>query len=119
IQPNALKQFNQQNAAILQAVPAPGVSIGAAVAFLQEQSATLPSGFTHDWQAEARQFIHEGNALLYAFLFALIVIYMVLAAQYESLIDPLIILITVPLSICGALIPLAMGLASLNIYTQI
>ncbi|WP_206301622.1 efflux RND transporter permease subunit, partial [Pseudomonas viridiflava] len=84
-----------------------------------EQSATLPSGFTHDWQAEARQFIHEGNALLYAFLFALIVIYMVLAAQYESLIDPLIILITVPLSICGALIPLAMGLASLNIYTQI
>ncbi|MGX1186102.1 multidrug efflux pump subunit AcrB [Pseudomonas sp. F-14 TE3623] len=95
------------------------LSIGTAVAFLQEQSAALRTGFTHDWQAEARQFIHEGNALLYAFLFALIVIYMVLAAQYESLIDPLIILITVPLSTCGALIPLAMGLASLNIYTQI
>ena len=53
------------------------------------------------------------------FLFAIIVIYMVLAAQYESLRDPLIILITVPLSICGALIPLALGWATLNIYTQI
>lgn len=52
-------------------------------------------------------------------MFALIVIYMVLAAQYESLSDPLIILITVPLSICGALIPLALGLATINIYTQI
>ncbi|MBX8496965.1 MexW/MexI family multidrug efflux RND transporter permease subunit [Pseudomonas cichorii] len=119
IQPNALKQFNQQNAATFQAIPAPGVSLGQAVAFLQAQGESLPAGFSQDWQADARQFIHEGNSLLIAFLFALLVIFMVLAAQYESLIDPLIILITVPLSICGALIPLAMGLASVNIYTQI
>lgn len=119
IQPNKLKQFNQQNAATFQGIPAPGVSLGQAVAFLQQQSQALPASFSHDWQADSRQFIHEGNALLLTFLFALIVIYMVLAAQYESLSDPLIILITVPLSICGALIPLALGLATINIYTQI
>lgn len=119
IQPNKLKQFNQQNSATFQGIPAPGVSLGQAVAFLTQQSQTLPASFTHDWQADSRQFIQEGNALMLTFLFAIIVIYMVLAAQYESLSDPLIILITVPLSICGALIPLALGLATLNIYTQI
>ncbi|MGY2374262.1 MexW/MexI family multidrug efflux RND transporter permease subunit [Pseudomonas sp. SDO524_S393] len=119
IEPNKLTQFNQQNSATFQGIPAPGVSLGQAVAFLQEHSRALPVSFSHDWQADSRQFIHEGNALLLTFLFALIVIYMVLAAQYESLTDPLIILITVPLSICGALIPLALGLATVNIYTQI
>jgi multidrug efflux pump len=119
IEPNKLKQFNQQNSATFQGIPAPGVSLGQSVAFLQEHSRQLPASFSHDWQADSRQFIHEGNALMLTFLFALIVIYMVLAAQYESLTDPLIILITVPLSICGALIPLALGLATINIYTQI
>ncbi|WP_219273574.1 MexW/MexI family multidrug efflux RND transporter permease subunit [Pseudomonas sp. Xaverov 83] len=119
IEPNKLKQFNQQNSATFQGIPAPGVSLGQAVAFLQAHSQQLPASFSHDWQADSRQFIHEGNALMLTFLFALIVIYMVLAAQYESLTDPLIILITVPLSICGALIPLALGLATINIYTQI
>ena len=119
IQPNRLKQFNQQNSATFQGIPAPGVSLGEAVAFLVQQSEQLPASFSHDWQSDSRQFIHEGNALMLTFLFAIIVIYMVLAAQYESLRDPLIILITVPLSICGALIPLALGWATLNIYTQI
>ncbi|MGE7992196.1 MexW/MexI family multidrug efflux RND transporter permease subunit [Pseudomonas sp. NPDC089554] len=119
IEPNKLKQFNQQNSATFQAIPAPGVSLGEAVGFLQAHSRQLPASFSHDWEADSRQFIHEGNALMLTFLFALIVIYMVLAAQYESLTDPLIILVTVPLSICGALIPLALGLATVNIYTQI
>ncbi|WP_164176718.1 efflux RND transporter permease subunit, partial [Stenotrophomonas maltophilia] len=65
------------------------------------------------------QYTQEGNTLVFAFLAALVVIYLVLAAQYESLADPLIILITVPLSICGALIPLFLGVSSLNIYTQV
>jgi multidrug efflux pump len=119
VEPNALTQFNQQNAATLQAIPAPGVSLGDAVAFLDGVAATLPAGFTHDWQSDARQYVQEGNALLFAFLAALVIIYLVLAAQYESLRDPLIILITVPLSICGALLPLALGWATVNIYTQI
>lgn len=119
VEPNRLTQFNQQNAATFQAIPAPGVSLGQAVAFLETVAGELPAGFSHDWQSDARQYTQEGNALVFAFLAALVIIYLVLAAQYESLVDPLIILITVPLSICGALIPLALGLATLNIYTQI
>lgn len=119
VEPNKLTQFNQQNAATFQAIPAPGVSLGQALAFLEQVTTELPTGFSHDWQADARQYMQEGNTLLFAFLAALVVIYLVLAAQYESLVDPFIILITVPLSICGALIPLALGYATVNIYTQI
>lgn len=119
VAPNRLLQFDQQNASTLQAIPAPGVSMGNAVAFLEQLTAELPPGFSHDWQSESRQYVQEGFALMWAFLAALVVIYLVLAAQYESLVDPLIILVTVPLSICGALLPLALGWATLNIYTQI
>ncbi|OAI91790.1 MexW/MexI family multidrug efflux RND transporter permease subunit [Pseudomonas putida] len=119
VAPNRLLQFDQQNASTLQAIPAPGVSQGQAVAFLEQLASELPPGFSHDWQSESRQYVQEGLALMWAFLAALVVIYLVLAAQYESLVDPLIILVTVPLSICGALLPLAMGWATQNIYTQI
>nr|MBG3151052.1 MexW/MexI family multidrug efflux RND transporter permease subunit [Proteus mirabilis] len=119
VEPNKLTQFNQQNAAIFQAIPAPGVTMGQAVAFLENVADSLPAGFSHDWQSDSRQFTQEGNTLVFAFIAALIIIYLVLAAQYESLVDPLIILITVPLSICGALVPLALGMVTLNIYTQI
>ncbi len=119
VEPNKLIQFDQQNAATLQAIPAPGVSMGQAVAFLDDVARGLPAGFSHDWQSDSRQYTQEGNTLVFAFLAALVVIYLVLAAQYESLADPLIILITVPLSICGALLPLALGYATMNIYTQI
>ncbi|MBG2710232.1 MexW/MexI family multidrug efflux RND transporter permease subunit [Proteus mirabilis] len=119
VEPNKLTQFNQQNAAIFQAIPAPGVTMGQAVAFLESVADSLPAGFSHDWQSDSRQFTQEGNTLVFAFIAALIIIYLVLAAQYESLVDPLIILITVPLSICGALVPLALGMVTLNIYTQI
>ena len=119
VEPNKLTQFNQQNAVTLQAIPAAGVSLGEAVSFLEQIATELPAGFSHDWQSDARQYVQEGNALMFSFLAALVIIYLVLAAQYESLTDPLIILITVPLSIFGALLPLALGYASLNIYTQI
>ncbi|WP_109419951.1 MexW/MexI family multidrug efflux RND transporter permease subunit [Proteus terrae] len=119
VEPNKLTQFNQQNAAIFQAIPAPGVTMGQAVVFLETVADSLPAGFSHDWQSDSRQFTQEGNTLVFAFIAALIIIYLVLAAQYESLVDPLIILITVPLSICGALVPLALGMVTLNIYTQI
>jgi len=119
VEPNSLRQFNQQNSATLQAIPAPGVTLGQAVAYLDELARALPAGFTHDWQSESRQYTQESQSLALAFLAALVVIYLVLAAQYESLIDPVIILVTVPLSLCGALLPLALGLGTLNIYTQI
>ncbi|CFL88674.1 hydrophobe/amphiphile efflux family protein [Burkholderia pseudomallei] len=116
-QANALSQFNQMNAATFSAVPAPGVTMGDAVAFLEAQK--LPAGFSIDWLGESRQYVQEGNRLAVTFGFALIVIFLVLAAQFESLRDPLVILVSVPLSICGALAPLYLGFATLNIYTQI
>lgn len=119
VEPNSLRQFNQQNSATLQAIPAPGVTLGQAVAYLDDLARQLPAGFTHDWQSESRQFTQESQSLAWAFLAALLVIYLVLAAQYESLLDPILILVTVPLSLCGALLPLALGLGTLNIYTQI
>jgi multidrug efflux pump len=116
-QANQLGQFNQMNAATFSAVPAPGVTMGEAVAFLEAR--TLPRAYSIDWQGEARQYVQEGHRLTATFAFALLVIFLVLAAQFESLRDPLVILVSVPLSICGALVPLYLGYATLNIYTQI
>ncbi|HWJ70526.1 MAG TPA: efflux RND transporter permease subunit [Sphingobium sp.] len=116
-QPNKLPQFNQMNAATLSAVMAPGVTMGQAVDFLQSQE--LPAGMTVDWLSNSRQYVHEGNRLTVSFGFALVVIFLVLAAQFESFRDPLVILVTVPLAVCGALVPLYLGFTTLNIYTQI
>jgi multidrug efflux pump len=116
-QPNRLPQFNQMNSATLSAVLAPGATMGKAVDFLQAQP--LPPGFQLDWLSDSRQYVYEGNRLTVSFGFALVVIFLVLAAQFESFRDPLVILVTVPLAVCGALIPLYLGFATLNIYTQI
>ncbi len=118
--PNALTHYNQLNAATFSAVPLPSVTMGQAVAFLQQQAKEqLPAGFQHAFLSESRQYVTEGNQLTITFAFALVVIYLVLAAQFESIRDPLVILVSVPMSICGALLPLFFGLATLNIYTQI
>ena len=119
VQPNSLTNFQQLNSATLSAVPFPGRTVGEAIDFLKKKAESFPEGFTYDFQGESRQFVQEGNTLVYTFIFALIVIFLVLAAQYESFRDPLIILIALPCSMFGALIPLNAGLASINIYTQI
>ncbi len=120
VQPNRLTQFQQLNSANIQGVMLPNVTLGAALDFLETKAAEiLPPGYSVNYAGESRQFVEEGSALLFTFLFALIVIYLVLAAQFESFRDPLIILIAVPMSVCGALIPLALGLATVNIFTQI
>ncbi len=118
--PVSLNRFNQLNAATISAVPMIGLTPGVALNFLQEEAArNLPEGFSVDYAGTSRQYIQEGSALYLVFVFALVVIYLVLAAQYESLRDPFVILVSVPLSMVGALIPLALGLASMNIYSQI
>ncbi len=120
VQPNALTNFQQLNSATLSAVPFPGRTVGEAIDFLKDKAASsFPEGFSYDFQGESRQFVQEGSTLIYTFIFALIIIFLVLAAQYESFRDPLIILVALPTSMFGALIPLNAGLASLNIYTQI
>ncbi|MBN8966847.1 MAG: efflux RND transporter permease subunit, partial [Rhizobiales bacterium] len=117
--PNALTHYNQLNSATFQAVAMPGVTIGKAVEFLEEQAKQLPAGYNHDYLADSRQYVREGNQLAVAFGFALIIIFLVLAAQFESLRDPLVILISVPMAISGALVPLFFGVATINIYTQV
>jgi multidrug efflux pump len=117
--PNDLSRFNQLNAATFQAVPNIGVSMGQIVDFLRAQGELLPKSFHTDFLSESRQFIQEGNRLLITFALALVVIYLVLAAQYESLRDPLVILISVPMSVCGAMLPMYFGITTMNIYTQI
>ncbi len=116
-QANRLPQFNQMNAATLSAVLAPGVTMGQAVDFLRAQP--LPPGMTVDWLSDSRQYVSEGDRLTISFCFALVVIFLVLSAQFESFRDPVVILVTVPLAVCGALVPLYLGYATLNIYTQI
>lgn len=119
-QPNSLTHFQQLNSAGIEGVLTPGVTIGQGLKFLQEQAAQLlPQGFSIDYAGQSRQFIKEGTALVGTFFFALIIIYLVLAAQFESFRDPFIILISVPMSICGALIFLNLGFATINIYTQV
>src|ERR1700729_2096012 len=117
--PNALTHYNQLNSATFSAVPMPGVTVGQAVDFLEAQAKAMPTGFSHDYLADSRQYVQEGNQLAVTFGFALIIIFLVLAAQFESLRDPLVIMISVPMAIVGALLPLFFGAATMNIYTQV
>ena len=124
VQPNSLSEFQQLSSATLSGVPYPGRTLGEAIDFLTAKSKEIfPEGYTYDFQGDARQYVQESNALTITFVFALIVIFLVLAAQFESFRDPFIILIALPTSMFGALLPLnlmsVMGLASLNIYSQI
>ncbi|WP_064606392.1 multidrug efflux RND transporter permease subunit [Photobacterium sp. J15] len=119
-EPRALPHFNQLNSATIGAVPAPGTAMGDAITWFQNDAAgKLPSGYQYDFMGEARQFVTEGNALYTTFALALAIIFLVLAIQFESLRDPLVIMVSVPLAICGALIALAWGAASMNIYSQV
>ncbi len=118
-QPRELKRFQQLNAATLSFLPAGGVSQGQALEFLKAQAASFPQGFTVDYSGTSRQFVQEGSSLLGTFALAVLVIFLVLAAQYESFRDPLIIMMSVPLSIAGALVFIFLGFATLNIYTQV
>jgi hydrophobe/amphiphile efflux-1 (HAE1) family protein len=124
VEPEALTAFQQLNSATLSAVPFPGRSMGEAIDFLKAQaSRVFPAGYTYDFQGDSREYVQESDTLTITFVFALIVIFLVLAAQFESFRDPLIVLIALPTSMFGAMLPLnvlgVLGAASINIYTQI
>ncbi len=119
-EPRSLPHFNQLNSATVGAVPSPGVAMGDAIAWFEDiANTTLPSGYNHDYMGEARQYVTEGSALYATFGLALAIIFLVLAIQFESIRDPLVIMVSVPLAICGALIALAWGAATMNIYSQV
>ena len=120
VQPQFLPQFQQLNSATIQAVPAPGVTLGQALTYLKTQAQNvMPKGFSIDYSSQSRQYMQEKSGLLVTFALAILLIYLLLAAQFESFRDPLIVLITVPMSISGALIFISLGLATINIYTEV
>ena len=120
-EPRELKRFQQLNAVRVQGVIPPGVSLDKALVFLETEAAKiLPKGFTVDYAGESRQLRTEGGKFLGTFLLSAILIYLVLAAQFESFRDPFIILAgSVPLALSGALLFSFLGLTSLNIYSQV
>jgi multidrug efflux pump len=120
--PQSLNHFQQQNSSTISGVSLPSVTQGQGLAYLKDLAErVLPQGYSIDYAGQSRQFVQESAALIVTFFFALIIIFLVLAAQFESFRDPIIILITVPMSICGALIFISLGVggASINIYTQV
>src|SRR5271163_2233800 len=120
--PETLNHFQQANSATLSGVPSPGVSQADALNYLKNLAArTLPQGYSIDYAGQLRQYLQESAGVMGTFGFAIIVVFLALAALFESFRDPLVILISVPLSIAGALIFIALGIhgATLNIYTQV
>ena len=132
VMPRAIEHAQQLTASTIMAVPRPGVTQGEALKIFDDLFDEIaPAGFQKDYAGASRQFKQEGAALLVTFAFALVIIYLVLAAQFESFRDPLIILVTVPMSIGGALLVMNIlaitnGMQmttfpgmTLNIYTQV
>jgi multidrug efflux pump len=118
--PSAIEQFNQLNSATISALPLPGVTTGQGLqTIIDTAQPLLPEGFFLEYSGQSRLEIEQGNTIMFAFILAIVVIYLVLAAQFESFRDPLIIMMTVPLCIFGAIVPLNLGLGTLNIYTQV
>jgi len=120
-EPRDLKRFQQLNAVRIQGVIPPGVSLDAALGYIEgEARRILPPGFTIDYAGESRQLRTEGGAFLGVFLLSAILIFLVLAAQFESFRDPFVILAgSAPLAVCGALFFSFMGFTTLNIYSQV
>ena len=120
-EPRELKKFQQLNAVRIQGVIPPPVPLDRALTFLENEARPLlPQGFTIDYAGESRQLRTEGSKFLGTFLLSAILIYLVLAAQFESFRDPFIILAgSVPLAVSGALLFSFLGLTTINIYSQV
>jgi len=114
-----LNHFNRVRSATITASLAPGVSLGKALTDLDAIAAKLPPGIKRDFTGQSREFRESSNSLYFLFLLAIVFIFLVLAAQFESFVHPLTILLSVPLAVVGALVSLFLFRQSLNIYSQI
>jgi len=120
VAPKELKRFNQLRSVTIQANLAPGYSLGEGLEFLENTAReVLPSHVQTDLNGQSREFRSAGQSLAFVFLLALGFIYLVLSAQFESFRSPLIIMVTVPLSMTGALAALHLTGGTLNVYSQI
>jgi multidrug efflux pump len=120
VSPRELNHFNQRRSVTITANLAPGYSLGEALTFMDTAAAqVLPPGYVTDVNGVSREFRASSGALGIVFVLALLFIYLVLAAQFESFIDPFIILLSVPLSMVGALAALQLAGGTLNVFSQI
>jgi len=118
--PESINHFQQLNSATIAGVIAPSVSLSQALTFMQDTlNQVAPSGYTADYAGQSRQFMQESGGFLFTLLFAIIIVFLALSAQFESFRDPLVILVAVPMATFGALLFINLGLSTLNIYTQV
>ncbi len=115
-----LRRFNRMRAVTISASLAPGFELGDALAFLEQVAKdSLPNSASIDYQGESRTFKTSGAAIFFTFGLALVIVFLVLSAQFESFIHPFVIMLTVPIGVAGALLGLYLTGNSLNIYSQI
>jgi multidrug efflux pump len=120
VSPRELNHFGQRRSVSITANLAPEYSLGQALTYMSETSAkVLKPGYTTDLNGTSREFKASQGALAIVFVLALLFIFLVLAAQFESFVDPLVIMLSVPLSMIGALLALKLSGGSLNVYSQI
>jgi len=118
--PESINHFQQLNSATISGVSVPGVSQAQVLETLRAMTEQVaPTGYSVDYSGVSRQFMHENGGFALTLLFATIIIFLALAALFESFRDPIVILISVPLALFGAMFFINIGLASLNIYTQV
>jgi multidrug efflux pump len=119
-EPGSLNRFNRLRAITLSANIAPGYTLGEALEWIEKTAGEeLPDYAQLDYKGESREYRTAGGAVLFTFAMALLIVYLVLAAQFESFIHPLVIMLTVPLAVLGALIGLAVSGGTLNLFSQI
>jgi multidrug efflux pump len=120
VAPKELNHFNKLRSATITATLTPGYTLGDALTYLEDAAArVLPTSATTDYAGQARELKSSATSLYLTFLLALLFIYLVLAAQFESFVDPFIILLSVPLSVTGALAALKLTGGTMNVYSQI
>jgi multidrug efflux pump len=118
--PEGIARFQQLNSATIFGVYSPAVSQNQVLDFMRTTlQQVAPSGYSYDYSGVSRQFVQESGGFVITLLFAVIIVFLALSAQFESFRDPIVILVSVPLALFGALIFINLGLATLNIYTQV
>ena len=118
--PESINHFQQQNSATISGVSTPFISQADLLTFMRETlKEVAPNGYTMDYAGPSRQFMAESGGFLVTMFFAILIVFLVLAAQFESFRDPIVILVSVPLALFGALIFINLGFTTLNVYTQV
>ncbi len=118
--PQSINHFQQLNSATISGVSTPFISQADLLEFMRQTlKEVAPSGYTMDYAGPSRQFMAESGGFLVTMFFAILIVFLVLAAQFESFRDPIVILVSVPLALFGALIFINLGFTTLNVYTQV